>query len=110
MSAYVQTFDGLEGAPAPSSVPCACGEELRFDLWAFTARARSGWSLTDAEAAAFGLHRSDWRGITVTTVSPDGPQAFVGELSCPECGRTTPVVVGLHEFQPMRWMGGVVRG
>lgn len=106
---YVQTFDGLEGAPAPCAVPCAgCGTALAFDLWDVVGRARSGWQLTDDEAAAAGLTRRAHRGIVSTTVTPDGPAAYVGALRCPTCAHERPVVVGLGEFQPGRYVGGVV--
>lgn len=107
---YVPCFDGLEGAPAPCEVPCpTCGTERPFDLWAFVARARSGYALSDDEAAAAGLIRRVRRGFTHTTVSDDGPAAHVGPLDCPQCGAVHDVVVGLEEFQPARWIGGVVR-
>ena len=107
---FVETYDGLEREPAPASVPCAgCGREVVFDLWAFTDHATAGWALSDAEAAAEGLVRTTERGWVSTLVSPGGPAAFVGPLTCPDCRTITRVVVGLHEFQPARWCGGVVR-
>ncbi len=109
---YVQTFDGLEGEPAHTfGPPCPrCGAARPLELWSFVARARSGAALSDAEVDRLGLHRSVIHGgFVVTTVGPDQPWAYVGELPCPACGASAAVAVGLHEFQPCRWMGGVVR-
>lgn len=108
---YVETFDGLEGEPAPcEGPPCpSCGADRSLELWSFVDHARSGAALSDDEVAALGLSRIDVRGIVVTRVGPDLPFAYVGDLRCAACGAASPVVVGLHELQPARWKGGVVR-
>jgi hypothetical protein len=108
---YVPTFDGLERAPAPAEVRCpACGARIRFDLWDAVDRGRPGWRLSDAEVHAHALTRRAERGFTVTLAAPDGPAAHLVALTCPGCGATTDVPVGLGEFQPCRWVGGVVTG
>lgn len=107
---YEQTFDGLERAPAPCAAPCpGCGAAIAFDLWDAVDAGRPGWRLTDAEVAAHGLLREDRRGIVVTLVGPDGPAAFLAALPCPACGERAALALGLGEFQPGRWTGGVVR-
>jgi predicted carbohydrate-binding protein with CBM5 and CBM33 domain len=107
---YVPCFDGLERAPAPCDVPCSqCGHTIAFDLWSVADRARRGYQLTDEQVAEYGLTRREHRGMTSTTVHEDGPAAYVGSLVCPHCSRESRVTVGLEEFQPSRWIGGVVR-
>lgn len=108
---WVETFDGLEGERAPTrAADCPrCGSPRTFELWAFVDRSRPGWKLSDAEVAAHGLHRAVERGLTVTRVGPGLPPAFLGELACEACGASGPVVASVWEFQPCRWMGGVVR-
>lgn len=108
---WVRTYDGLEGERAETRAPdCPrCGGQRTVELWSFVAGAHPGSSLSDERVAALGLHRSTERGWTSTLVGPGLPTAYVGELPCPACGATTEVVVGLHELQPARWIGGVLR-
>jgi hypothetical protein len=107
---YVETFDGLEEAPAPTWTVCMrCGARVPFDLWVAMWGARSGWALREDEVAGYGLYRARERGFEVTLVAEGGPPAYVASLACPGCGAASPVVLGLMEFQPARWIGGVVR-